>query len=39
MKWNVIAVTVLKVLDFVHDLLCPFFRNDIQKIEEKTDKK
>ena len=31
MKWNVITVTVLKVLDFVHDLLCPFFRDDIQK--------
>lgn len=35
MKWNVIIATVLKVLDAVHDLLCPFFRNDIQKTDKK----
>lgn len=34
MKWNVIT-TVLKVLDVVHDLLCPFFRDDIQKTDKK----
>ena len=29
---------IIKILDFVHDLLCPFFRDDVQKTE-KTDKK
>lgn len=39
MKWNVITAAILKVLDVVHDVLCPYFRDDIQKTEEKTDKK
>lgn len=34
MKWKII----IKILDFVHDLLCPFFRDDVQK-PEKADKK
>ena len=38
MKWKII----IKILDFVHDLLCPFFRDDIKKkkkTEEKNNKK
>ena len=38
MKWNVITAAILKVLDVVHDVLCPYFRDDIQKVD-KTDKK
>lgn len=35
MKWNVITAAILKVLDVVHDVLCPFFRDDIQKTDKK----
>ena len=29
---------IIKILDFVHDLLCPFFRDDIQKTEKPDEK-
>ena len=38
MKWKIITAAILKVLDIVHDVLCPFFRDDVQKTE-KADKK
>lgn len=31
MKWIVIKTVTLKVLNFIHDILCPFFRDDIEK--------
>lgn len=31
MKWNVITAAILKVLDVVHDVLCPYFRDDNDK--------
>lgn len=31
MKWIVFKTVTLKVLDFIHDILCPFFRDDIDK--------
>ena len=34
MKWKII----IKILDFVHDILCPFFNDDVQKTK-KADKK
>lgn len=35
MKWNII---IIKILDVIHDLLCPVFRNDLQKTEDKEEK-
>ena len=32
MKWNII----IKILDVIHDVLCPFFRN--YKEEDKEEK-
>ena len=29
---------IIKILDFVHDLLCPFFRDDVQKTEKTEEK-
>ena len=26
---------IIKILDIIHDLLCPFFRNKEEKIEDK----
>ena len=34
MKWKII----IKILDFVHDLLCPFFSDDVQKTEKSDEK-
>ena len=34
MKWKII----IKILDFVHDLLCPYFRDDVQKTEKTEEK-
>lgn len=34
MKWNII----IKILDVIHDVLCPVFRDDIQKTEDKEEK-
>ena len=30
---------IIKILDFVHDLLCPIFRDDVQKTEKTDEKK
>lgn len=38
MKWAVIVGAVIKVLDVIHDVLCPFFRDDIQKNDDKIQK-
>lgn len=27
---------IIKILDFIHDVLCPFFRDDKDKKEDKT---
>ena len=29
---------ILKILDAIHDVLCPVFRDDIQKTEDKEEK-
>lgn len=37
-----LTIMIIKILDIVHDVLCPFFRDDKEKreeTEEKTDKK
>lgn len=31
MKWTL----VIKILDIIHDILCPFFRNKDVKLEDK----
>jgi hypothetical protein len=31
MKWTL----VIKILDIIHDVLCPFFRDKEEKIEDK----
>ena len=31
MKWKIITAAILKVLDIVHDILCPYFRDDKEK--------
>ena len=38
MKWKIITAAVLKVLDIVHDILCPFFNDDKQKTNKNRRK-
>ena len=38
MKWKIITAAVLKVLDIVHDILCPFFNDDVQKTNKNRRK-
>ena len=38
MKWKIITAAILKVLDIVHDILCPFFRDDKQKTNKNRRK-
>ena len=39
MKWKIITEAVLKVLDIVHDILCPFFNDDKQNNIRKNRRK
>lgn len=39
MKWKIITAAILKVLDIVHDILCPYFNDDVQKTRHKTEEK
>ena len=34
MKWNII----IKILDVIHDVLCPVFRNDREEDKEEKNK-
>ena len=36
MKWKIITEAILKVLDIVHDILCPYFSDSVQKNRRKT---
>ena len=33
-----LTVIIIKILDIIHDILCPYFRDDKEK-KDKTDKK
>ena len=39
MKWKIITTAILKVLDIVHDILCPYFRDDKQNTRRKNRRK
>ena len=39
MKWKIITAAILKFLDIVHDILCPYFRDDVQNTRRKNRRK
>ena len=39
MKLKIITAAILKVLDIVHDVLCPYFNDDVQKNKKMEKKK
>ena len=39
MKWKIITEAILKVLDIVHDVLCPYFNDDVQNTRRKNGRK
>lgn len=31
MKWSAFFIVIINVLDIIHDVLCPYFRDDKDK--------
>lgn len=39
MKWQVLIGAVIKTLDVIHDVLCPFFRDKNKEDSQDKEKK